>query len=417
MYSTFRWVTCIFLFLISGISALNAQWQQVLTENGVISNIRVFGNYIYAASDVDGASVSDDFGNTWTPINNGLDMRVHDFAVIDNMLFAGTLGGVFRSTDNGANWTEVNNGLTNLNVYPLAVIGSNLFAGTTPGGVFLSTDYGDNWTEVNSGLTNTVINAFAVIGTNLFAATNGKVFLSTDNGTSWTNVSTGLSGTQANCFAVNGTDLFVGMFSYGVFLTTDNGASWTSMNNGLTDPTMLALLNVDGTNLLAGTYGSGVYHSSDYGASWTQINDGITNLNISSLSGTGMLTSPQGFNYLFAGNIGDPTASVWRRDVSQITSVREQVKNEIPENYALQQNYPNPFNPSTRIVYSVPQQSVVTIKVFDILGDEIATLVNENKETGTYELTWNAENLTGGVYFYQIKANSFIQTKKMVLLK
>ena len=165
---------------------------------------------------------------------------------------------------------------------------------------------------------------------------------------------------------------------------------------------MLALLNVDGTNLLAGTYGSGVFHSSDYGASWTTMNDGLTNLNISALSRTGAVSASHGANYIFAGNIGDPSASVWRINVSEITSVREQITNEIPDDYALQQNYPNPFNPSTRIVYSVPQQSVVTIKVFDILGDEIATLVNENKETGTYEL---------------IKANAFIQTKKMILLK
>ena len=88
-----------------------------------------------------------------------------------------------------------------------------------------------------------------------------------------------------------------------------------------------------------------------------------------------------------------------------------------PTQFALEQNYPNPFNPSTKIQYSVPQTSQVQIKVFDVLGNEIETLVNEEKPTGTYELTWNAANLPSGVYFYQIKAGSFIETKKMILIK
>jgi hypothetical protein len=85
--------------------------------------------------------------------------------------------------------------------------------------------------------------------------------------------------------------------------------------------------------------------------------------------------------------------------------------------FELEQNYPNPFNPSTKINYSVPQLSQVQIKVFDVLGNEIETLVNEEKPAGTYELTWNAANLPSGVYFYRIQAGSFIDTKKMILLK
>jgi hypothetical protein len=85
--------------------------------------------------------------------------------------------------------------------------------------------------------------------------------------------------------------------------------------------------------------------------------------------------------------------------------------------YKLEQNYPNPFNPSTKIKYSVPQSSTVIIKIFDILGNEIETLVNEEKQAGTYEITWYAVNLPSGVYFYQLKAGDFVQTKKMVLMK
>jgi polyhydroxybutyrate depolymerase len=88
-----------------------------------------------------------------------------------------------------------------------------------------------------------------------------------------------------------------------------------------------------------------------------------------------------------------------------------------PIEYELKQNYPNPFNPSTKIRYSVPQSSTVVIKVFDILGNEIETLVNVEKPAGTYEVEFSAASLPTGVYFYQLQAGSFVETKKMILLR
>jgi len=89
----------------------------------------------------------------------------------------------------------------------------------------------------------------------------------------------------------------------------------------------------------------------------------------------------------------------------------------IPNDYLLYQNYPNPFNPVTKIKYSVPQFTQVTIKVFDMLGNEIETLISEEKQAGTYEITWYAESLPSGIYFYRLQAGSFVETKKMVLMK
>jgi hypothetical protein len=88
-----------------------------------------------------------------------------------------------------------------------------------------------------------------------------------------------------------------------------------------------------------------------------------------------------------------------------------------PVTYSLSQNYPNPFNPATTINYQLPERSQVTIKVFDILGREVATLVNEEKPAGKYNVEFNASDLSSGVYFYQLKTNLFIQTKKMLLIK
>jgi predicted GH43/DUF377 family glycosyl hydrolase len=89
----------------------------------------------------------------------------------------------------------------------------------------------------------------------------------------------------------------------------------------------------------------------------------------------------------------------------------------LPTEFALSQNYPNPFNPTTTFRYSIPAQSKVVIKVFDVLGNEIVTLMDEEKSVGTYELTWNAASHPSGVYFYQLKAGEFVNTKKMILLK
>lgn len=86
-------------------------------------------------------------------------------------------------------------------------------------------------------------------------------------------------------------------------------------------------------------------------------------------------------------------------------------------NFNLTQNYPNPFNPATMIKYTIPERSFVTIKVYDALGNEISTLVNEEKLVGNYEVEFNASSLPSGTYFYQLKTENYIETKKMVLSK
>jgi len=89
----------------------------------------------------------------------------------------------------------------------------------------------------------------------------------------------------------------------------------------------------------------------------------------------------------------------------------------LPVSYKLDQNYPNPFNPTTTINFSIPRQSMVTLKIFNILGQEVKTLVNENKAPGNYSINFNASNLSSGVYFYSIKTGNYYQVKKMMLLK
>ena len=89
----------------------------------------------------------------------------------------------------------------------------------------------------------------------------------------------------------------------------------------------------------------------------------------------------------------------------------------IPREFSLEQNFPNPFNPSTVISFKLPVSSFVLLKVYDLLGEEIATLANGLKQPGTYKVTWNAVGLASGVYLYRLEAGSFIETKKLLLVR
>ena len=95
----------------------------------------------------------------------------------------------------------------------------------------------------------------------------------------------------------------------------------------------------------------------------------------------------------------------------------ESISNEIPSEFNLNQNYPNPFNPATIIRFSIPEESFVRIKVFNTLGEEITTLINENIVAGNYEVEFDASKLPSGIYFYKLQSETFIETKKMVLLR
>ncbi|MBE0571547.1 MAG: T9SS type A sorting domain-containing protein [Ignavibacteriaceae bacterium] len=103
-------------------------------------------------------------------------------------------------------------------------------------------------------------------------------------------------------------------------------------------------------------------------------------------------------------------------DTTLVVSV-ENGQNPIETEFKLEQNYPNPFNPTTSIQYAIGSRQFVTIKVYDVLGNEIATLVNEEKPAGEYEVEFDAVGLPSGVYFYQLKSGSFTETKKMILLR
>jgi len=130
-------------------------------------------------------------------------------------------------------------------------------------------------------------------------------------------------------------------------------------------------------------------------------------ISIDTLNGTGTVIGPTGFS-LVSGLVMKGTV---------VVGIKENTINQVPIDYALKQNYPNPFNATTKITYSIPKSSKVSLKIYDIIGNEIITLVDGTKEAGIYEVVFNEANLTSGVYLYKLTAGDFISTKKMILLK
>ena len=123
--------------------------------------------------------------------------------------------------------------------------------------------------------------------------------------------------------------------------------------------------------------------------------------------------------FILAPNYPDynnPQGKIYIYSYKNLTNI-EDCKENVPNNFKLNQNYPNPFNPTTIIQFSISQQSFVTLKVYDVLGREVAALVNEEKETGSYNVSFDASSFSSGVYIYKIQAGNFINSKKMVLLK
>ena len=148
-----------------------------------------------------------------------------------------------------------------------------------------------------------------------------------------------------------------------------------------------------------------VLRSTDNGISWQDINSGLDSTSINCL----IITDD---DYLLAGT---SWGGVYR-SLNKTMSV-ENSFGEIPNSLLLEQNYPNPFNPTTNIKFQISEFGFVSLKIFDVLGNEIKTMICEEKQAGDYEIKFDGSGLSSGIYFYQLRTNNFVETKKMILLR
>lgn len=416
----------ILLFLLIPCVFAHAQWTKLTNYPDVsVSDLISVNGVLYASNDgisPRGVYKSVNGGADWTDVSPSVPAgkRVHDLLVTSTGLWAATLDGIYYSSNSGAEWTKKSVGLPNavdwdfIWAYGINEINGVLYA-SIDRGIYRSTNNGDSWTVSHyggmdfhcrdvTGFNNYILAAKYMSGTSGF----GALYRSSNNGSNWSNAYYYQGQQSVSSFTLynDGTRLYSGTTD-GVFMTTD-GVNWVDRNNGLTFDTHVNSIVRKGGTLLASENESGVvFRSSNDGQAWIPVHDTLeifSDINRLVVEG----------NILYAATeMGIYKIPV---DAMVLTAVQT-VSTETPGSFTLRQNYPNPFNPATHIEYSVPVKGMVNITVHDITGREVATLINTVQSPGVYSVSFDGSKLTSGVYFYRLTAESFTETKKMLLLK
>lgn len=394
------------------------------------------------------------FSQTWVQTLNGIAMWSICKDIQGN-IYAGTSGtthGIYKTTNGGQNWNAIlSNGTSNY--LGLAVDSSgNVFAANLSNGLLISSDGGANWTTIpiaTFGGHNLQSVACGKNGYVYVGCISGGVYTSTDYGQTFgVNNVTGFSVVTLYVDAFNSNKIFAGTSSssgtVGVYISTDAGMNFSGPYNnynvwGFVQPAPLTLYmattstgypftkTTDGgynwatisaqpgamrgiTQDIAGNIyicgNGGVFKSTNGGANF--LNAGLT------ASGNQIVSSG---NKIFATMTGSTTGGVWILTDTTLSNIHP-VGEEIPDKFFLNQNYPNPFNPETIIDFSIPEDSRVSLTVYDMLGRKVSSLLDgENRKAGNYSVKFNGADIPSGIYFYKITAGSFTQTKKMILIK
>jgi photosystem II stability/assembly factor-like uncharacterized protein len=423
---------------LTGGATISYQWQNKLTSgNGIGNGFFYFPpkfqspyrrDLVYIAQ---GNKIFRSYngGDNWTQIATiSLGSRAHSFYInpLDTNQMVAAMdqsgGRIVRSTDHGATWVQTWTG--NLTAYgmPLEMnpnTPNNLVLGPDNSVLLKSTDFGTTWSNLTSqqfvSPCDITINHGNSLLMYLGDSSPSKLWKSTDGGVTWT-AKNNVGSSEIPMIGISQLDTTL------VFHTVWSGGSvYRSTNIGETFSVASAtgsswgcdVSKDDPTAFLFSTYGSpGGFITVNKGTSFT---------------GVGYIgSSNAGVLYLDKGNVmaqGTGTAVhklAITYNVSSSPIVITGITNgngSIPEKFALSQNYPNPFNPATRISYQLPETGNVKLTVFDISGKQIATLVNSQQNAGYYNINFDGSSFSSGVYFYKIEAGSFVETKKMLLVK
>lgn len=405
---------------------------------------------------------SPDFGNSGTILTKIPAGTIYSMKIISRNIFAAGYDGVFlKSTNMGFSWDGnfVHVGKAAPNVNSIHFLNKNIgYAACSYRLVAKTTDGGETWSALMNDVYATTNHCYGVyfidenkgfvVGQ---TATNTDVIYRTTNGgASWDTIAKniGQNAWRAIKFVNNQDGIIVGSKLKALY-TNDGGNTWNfaTFNNVPSSLASAELRDVafinDSVAIAVGN--KIIVRTTDKGKTWSYVDSTTTLLYAVSFHNSGVgyavgsglvLKSTDGG--LTWSNVYDPniikTASIYSVAVDSagypwigcaysyiyttapITSVGG--NKQLPFDYYLAQNYPNPFNPSTTIEFTVPERSIVTIKIYNLLGQEVAVLVNEQTyEPGTHKINFSPNNLPSGIYFYQIKANDFIQTRKMVYIK
>lgn len=384
-------------------------WQQVSAPyNGDVRSITFTNSGVMLAGTYGGSvwrSTND--GQTWSISNSGIAFY-YAYALASSpngAIFAGVSSGLYRSTNEGINWQAMIPSceceFRSLAISHAPLSAGTIFAGTTVG-ITRSTDNGGSWTAFQlSNVAPILAVAIDSNGIVYAASTFYGIYRSTDNGTGWTQTSL-MTGSFSSLASNSANHAFAATYA-NVYRSLDTGSTW-QQQTVVTNADVRSLAVARNDHIFAAVSVGGVYRSTNSGTDWDSVNTGLTNR-----YGTLVVASPAGYIFAVVGGH-------FFRSIQPITDVDLDIP-QLPLTSSLEQNYPNPFNPATTIRFTVHESRFTSLKVYNLIGQDVATLVHSEKQPGSYTVTWDAGALPGGVYFYRLTVEQFVETKKMVLLK
>lgn len=363
---------------------------------------------------------STDFGSTWTtiassfgPISAPCDIEVfQDTSII---LIGDNGTGIFRSLDYGVTWSQVYS--TSGEIPTMAIDYNN--PGTAwatkwggGGGFLKSTDYGATWITINNfnGINMWGVHVNPKDGNEVYTAcySCNNTWRTKDGGQNWRQINISSSNYQLfvvdsmTVFSAQGNGIYKLNSPYFIPVELTSFTASVNDNNVILNWSTATELNNSGFSIERKLAGTPLFEE------------------IGFVDGYGTTTEQK--TYHFSDNPGQIAGFIYRLKQIDYDGTFEysneiEVELTLPKDFELVQNYPNPFNPLTMISWKLAKDSHVTIKVYDVLGNEITTLVNETKPAGIYQIEFDGNNLSSGTYFYRIDASEFSQIKKMSLIK
>jgi len=327
-------------------------------------------------------------------------------------------GNVYKTTNSGSNWFISNQGLNDawdfssikfINEQTGLVCGDG--SSINRGPIFRTTNGGSNWYKVNNAVAH-MDKIFWYDLNIVYASGDYVVFKSTNGGVNWVDIYPGNRDCNDVFFLNSNTGYVCG--NYVMLKTTNAGTNWTEFLISPADTNYHSSVYFTDNNtgyiplVKPTTYTCRIYKTTNSGVTW---------LLQQSLNNYFAFDVKLYFIDQNTGFAGGGEGKIWKTTNAGGPIGIRQISNNIPESYSLSQNFPNPFNPSTKIRFDVSKSGNVNISVYDVLGKEIATLVNQQLTTGTYETGWDATKFSSGIYYYRIIAEKYTETRKMVLIK
>jgi photosystem II stability/assembly factor-like uncharacterized protein len=371
-------------------------------------------NLVAAIGNSDGLFISTDSCKTWTKhqMASGLNVVIA-FGNSLNCWIGDDSSRIYHSTDLGMTWSLQKwynyldpNSTLDPPLYGIHFFNDNV--GCAVGGmgfITVTTDGGVTWISRTSNTSHNLHGVFVASSTKAWAVGDaGSIFTTSNDFNNWSAQTSPVTSTLRSVVFSDTLNGYILGENETILKTTNGGITWSLSQSPGSSLNAMKFINSN-EGWAVGNSGK-IFKTNNGGVKWMSQESGIST-NLLSLD---FLNSYDGIA------VGDGGIVLTTKNGGTTTSVG-QAGISLPTTIKLEQNYPNPFNPVTNLSFSIPKRSFVSVKVYDLLGREVSTIISEEMSAGIYTKQWNAVGFPSGVYFYRLQAGSYIETKKLVLLK